>query len=80
MAIVVDARSGGRWRRAEQALAELIESRGGAGRLHVSAVRHAGGDWTVAVFDEATGREVEDPDLRDAIGATLAALPASSKR
>jgi hypothetical protein len=80
MAIVVDARSGGRWRTAEEALAELIEARGGAGRLHVSAVRHAGGDWTVAVFDQATGREIEDPELGDAIRATLDALPAAARR
>jgi hypothetical protein len=80
MAIVVDARSGGRWRTAEKALAELIEARGGRGRLHISAVRHAGGDWTLTIFDQVTGGEVDDPDLRAAVLATLGALPESSRR
>ena len=72
MAIVVDARSGGRWRAAEKALTDLLAARGGPDRLHISAVRHASGEWSVTIFDEVTGSEVEDQALRDAIIATLA--------
>jgi hypothetical protein len=80
MPIVLDALSRDRCPVAEEAIRRLLAERGVGRNLHVSAFRHAGGDWTVTLFDDATGLEVADPSLHDAVLATLKELPEPARR